>query len=429
VAGWIYVDANTPTPNQNAVVAIPYNETGFPLEAQAKSYPTGGSGSPLVLPLGNSAGTEAGDHEVLLSTDHTLLFAVNQGSNSIAVFHTNSQTGALTPVAGSPFSSFGMAPIALGYSNGTLVVANHGIIAPFNPTGPSPPGPSYLVSFKVSPTGALTRVSNTAPDADGLIDATVSPDGSTVVTAGLFPEVVKGQPFPTFGPQLIRSVSVSSTGALTQTNAVSFPSSFTAGLAGHVPLFFPPPLYPVAFGLAFNPNPTKKFVYVNATLAGRVAVFNYSNPASLQLASNTMNPGLGSCWMTVSKDGRFLYISNSFSQTISVLSISPDGSTLTYKGSVPLKSKGTADTLVLDPSGHWLYVIGKHDDPDAPRPEGITGDPTTTSAKIVPAPLPANYLDAYKIDPSTGMPSEIETIKIPVPASNIPYGIDVLPKG
>src|SRR5205807_1037037 len=165
------------------------------------------------LPLPSSVGTEAGDHQVLLSSDHTLLFAVNQGSNSVAVFHVNSQTGALTPVAGSPFSSFGMAPIALGFSNGTLVVANHGIIAPFDPGGPSPPGPSYLVSFKVSPSGSLTRVSSTVPDPDGLIDATVAPDGSTIVTSGLFPEVLPRQPFPTFGPQLIRSVSLSSAGA------------------------------------------------------------------------------------------------------------------------------------------------------------------------------------------------------------------------
>ena len=70
---------------------------------------------------------------MLLSDDHKLLFAVNQGSNSIAVFNVDSQTGALAPVAGSPFSSFGTAPIGLGYSNGTLVVANHGISAPFAP--------------------------------------------------------------------------------------------------------------------------------------------------------------------------------------------------------------------------------------------------------------------------------------------------------
>jgi len=414
VAGWVYVEANTPTPNKNAVAAIPYTVQGYPLVAKATLYPTDGSGTPLVLPLPNSVGTVAGDHEVLLSPDHTLLFAVNQGSNSIAVFHVDAQTGVLTRVEGSPFFSGGMAPIALGYSNGILVVANHGIIAPFNPLGASPPGPSDLVSFKVSPSGALTQVSSTPPHPDGAIDANISPDGSTIVSTGVYPEVLAGRPFPTFGPQLIRSFTLSPTGALAPAGATSFPAEFTAGLAGKVPSFIPKVLYPVAFGVAFNPDPNKKFVYVDAAVAGRVAVYDYSDPAALQLASNAVNPGFAACWIVVSKDGRFLYDSDSATQNISVFSISADGSTLKLVGTVPVKSKGTTDSLALDPSGKWLYILGNHDDGDAPRPEG--------------SPLDANYLDAYKIDPATGMLSEIATVKLPVPVTDVPYGIDVLPK-
>lgn len=427
VAGWVYVNANTPTPNKNAVVAVPYNVSGRLMSQAATSYPTAGTGSGM-LPLPNAVGTSAGDHQVLLSDDHKLLFAVNQGSNSIAVLNVDSQTGALKPVAGSPFFSFGTAPIGLGYSKGTLVVANHGVIAPFNPGGHSPPGPSNLVSFKVSAGGALTRVANTDPGPVGLIDATVSPDGGTVITSNLYPEVLPGKPFPTFGPQHIRAVTLSAAGGLTEVSQTAFPASFTAGLAGHVPAFFPPVLWPVPFGLTFNPDPNKKFVYVNATIAGRLAVYDYSNPASLTLKSNTMNPAHGSCWMTVSKDGRFLYNSDSASESVSVFAISSDGSTLTFKASVPLKSTGTPDGLRIDRSGNWLYVIGKHDDPDAPRPQGVHGDPTDPKTVIVPAPLPANFLDAYRIDQKTGMLKEISTIQLPIPPGNLPYGIDVLPK-
>ena len=258
VAGWIYVEANTPTPNKNAVEAIPYTTNGTPLVANATAYPTDGSGTPLVLPLPNSVGTTAGDHQVLLSPDHSLLFATNQGSNSIAVFRVDAHNGALTPVVGSPFSAGGMAPIGLGYSNGTLVVADHGIIAPFNPLGSSPPGPSNLVSFKVSPTGALTQVSSTAPHPDGLIDANISPDGTTIVTTGFYPEVLPAQPFPTFGPQLIRSATLSPTGALAAVGAVSFPPDFTAGLAGKVPPVIPKVLYPLAFGVRVQPGPDQE---------------------------------------------------------------------------------------------------------------------------------------------------------------------------
>jgi DNA-binding beta-propeller fold protein YncE len=440
IAGWVYVEANTPTPNKNAVVAIPYTITGFPVVAKAKQYPTDGSGTPLAVPLPNSVGTTAGDHQVLLSPDHTLLFATNQGSNSIAVFHVDANTGALTPVQGSPFSSLGMAPIALGYSNGTLVVANHGIIAPFNPGAGSPPGPSNLVSFKVSPGGTLTPVSSggsTPPHPDGAIDANISPDGSTIVSTGFYPEILKliaGQQ-PTFGPQLIRSFTLSPMGALAPGGAIPFPPEFTAKLpalaaAGKLPPanILPPFVYPLAFGVAFNPDPNKKLVYVAAAVAGRVAVYDYSNPAALQLKSFGMNPGLAACWLAVSKNGRFLYASNSASQSVSVFSISSDGLTLKLVQMAPLKSKGTTDSLALDPSGKWLYILGNHDDADAPRPE----DKITVSGGVGTithlAPLDANYMDAYKVDPATGKLSEIAAVKLPVPASNVPYGIDVLQK-
>jgi WD40 repeat protein len=413
-AGWIYTEANNPTPNKNAVVAIPYTDTGIPVVAQARLYPTDGSGTPLVLPMPNSVGTTAGDHQVLLSPDHKLLFAVNQGSNTITVFNVDSANGALTPISGSPFSSYGMAPIALGYSGGILTVANHGIIAPFDPLGSSPPGPSDLVSFKVGPTGALTKVSSTPPHPDGAIDATISPDGKTVVSSGFYPEIVPGASFPTFGPQLIRSFTLSPKGVLSPVDALSFPSDFSAGLAAKLPPVVPKVLYPLPIGVAFNPDPAKKFVYLDAAVASRVTVYNYSDPAKLTLVSNAINPGLAACWIVVSKDGRFLYDSNSATQNISIYSISSDGSTLKLIGTVPLKSKGTTNSLALDPSGGWLYILGNHDDPDAPRPEGT--------------PLSANYLDAYRVDQTTGLLKEIATVKLPVLATNVAYGLDVLPR-
>jgi hypothetical protein len=424
-SGWVYINANDATPNKNAVVAIPYGADGKPESGGARSYLTGGTGTPLVLPLPNSVGTTAGDHQVLLSTDNKLLFAVNQGSNSIAVFHVDSSTGALTPVAGSPFYSGGLAPIGLGFAGHTLVVANHGIIAPFNPLGSSPPGPSSLISFEVSEDGALKQISATAPHPNGLIDATISPSGNEIVTSGFYPELVPKATFPTFGPQLIRSVQLSSSGKLAEASTLSFPASFTAGL--HLPPFIPPALYPLPFGVAFNPDASKPFVYVAATVAGKVAVYNYSNPAALSLVSNVANPGPGgaataACWFAISKNGKFLYSSDSVTQTLTTFAISPDGSTLTNLGLTPLKSTGTSDALAFAPTGRWLYVIGNHDDPDSPRPQGING------SEIKPAPLNANYLDAYSVDESTGKPTEIATITLPVPTPNLPYGVATLKK-
>jgi hypothetical protein len=425
VAGWVYIDADNAVPNKNAVLAIPYSKTGIPQTKQAEQFLTGGTGTAYVTPLPNAVGTAVGDHQVELSSNKKLLFAVNQGSNSIAVFHVNSHTGALTALKDSPFYSGGLAPSSLGFAHGVLVVANHGIIAPFNPLGPSPPGPSDLVSFRVSPSGNLTEVSSTAPDPDGLIDANFAPDGSEIVTTGFFPEVVPGAPFPTFGPQLIRSVNVSSGGTLTQEQAFSFPSSFTSGL--HLPPFIPPALYPLPFGVGYNP--TSPYVYVNAAVAGKLVVYNYSNPSNLTLVSTTTNQGPGgsptaACWIVVSKNGKFLYDSNSVTQNISVFALSNGGATATLLEQVPLKSTGTDDALSLDPSGKWLYIIGEHDDIDAPRPEGIHPD-----GSFSPAPLKHNYLDAYKVNQATGDLTEIATDVLPVPTKNLPYGVATLAKG
>ncbi len=425
VAGWVYIDADYATPNKNAVLAIPYSKTGIPLTKQSKQFPTGGTGTPYITPLPNAVGTATGDHQVLLSSNKKLLFAVNQGSNSIAVFHVNSHTGALTALKDSPFYSGGLAPVALGYAHGVLVVANHGIIAPFNPLGPSPPGPSDLVSFRVSPSGSLHEVSSTAPDPDGLIDATIAPNGSEIVTTGFFPEVVFGASFPTFGPQLIRSVSLSSGGNLNVLQAFSFPSSWSSSL--HLPAFIPPALYPLPFGVAFNP--TSPYVYVDAAVFGKLAVYNYSNPSNLTLVSSTDNLGPGgaptaACWNVISSNGKFLYTSNSVTQNISVFALSNGGATATLLEQVPLKSTGTNDAFSIDPSGKWLYVIGEHDDIDSPRPEGIHPD-----GSFSPAPLKHNYLDSYKINQATGDLTEISTNVIPVPTVNLPYGVATLTKG
>ena len=136
-----------------------------------------------------------------------------------------------------------------------------------------------------------------------------------------------------------------------------------------------------------------------------------------------MNPGVAACWIAVSKDGRFLYDSNSVTpEHLGVLD-QRDGWTLKFVQRSTAQVHGDERLL-------WRSIRAA---------SGCTSSATTTTptrpdprvftaSKIVPAPLPANYLDAYNINPKTGMLSEIATVKIPVPAANLPYGIDILPK-
>ena len=63
------------------------------------------------------------DQQVVVNAKRTLLFAVNQSSDTIAVFHIATD-GSLQPVKGSPFPSGGTAPGSVGVSGDILIVAN-----------------------------------------------------------------------------------------------------------------------------------------------------------------------------------------------------------------------------------------------------------------------------------------------------------------
>ena len=83
-------------------------------------YLTGGTG---VRDLTHSLATFANDTPVIANREHTLLFAVNEGSNNIAVFRIGLY-GDLTPVVGSPFASGGYQPVSLALVRDMLTVVN-----------------------------------------------------------------------------------------------------------------------------------------------------------------------------------------------------------------------------------------------------------------------------------------------------------------
>ena len=182
--GWVYTESNDPKPGKNAVLALEYGPTGSTNPAHIREFRTKGTGAALIQP-GMSVGTLGADQEVTLSPDGKWLFAVNQGSNTVAVFRTNKGTGALTHVKGSPFNSGGKAPIAVGFNGRYLVVANHGTVAPFAPTPTADYGSPNFVSFRVSSQGKLTKVSS-APAGRGPSQALFSPSGKNFFSTSFY---------------------------------------------------------------------------------------------------------------------------------------------------------------------------------------------------------------------------------------------------
>ena len=392
VAGWIYTESDSPGSNSNVVFALAYGQDGSPRPLQIREWPTGGTG--VLLAPGKSAGAWAGDGQVTLSPDHKLLFAVNQGSDTISVFSVNAATGDLTPVPGSPFPSGGHAPISVGFNGRFLVVANHGYL-----TGDKPPGiPSRTgyTSFSVSPSGALQQISTVPDPAAGPIEADLSPSGNIVFSSGFF-------------SFKIHVLQLAANGQLTTApgSPATVPPSVTAGQKA--PPQLPPPAVALPFGLAVNP--VKPFVYYLATVAGRVAVYRYDQSGRLTFVSQVANSGLAGCWAAITSDGRFMYAADSGSRSLAAYAVSPAGDHLTQIQDIHTPSDGTTLNLAVDPTNRYLYVTADHQDPDFPRPVSAYG----------------NFVDAFSIA-SNGTLAPIASVALPVQSSDEPAGLAVLAK-
>ena len=117
---FVYTETDNSNPGQNAVIAYRQNANGQ--VTQIGSFNTGGTG--VANPQG-LLGPDDSDKEVIASPDGRLLFAVNQGSNSIAVFRVH-RNGSLALVDNTAVSSGGTEPVSLSIANGRLYVVNRG---------------------------------------------------------------------------------------------------------------------------------------------------------------------------------------------------------------------------------------------------------------------------------------------------------------
>ena len=112
--GYVYVESNRL--DRNTILAFRFRHSRL---EPIGEYPTGGGGA---TDFGVSGALDA-DGQIAVDLPRRLLFAVNQGSDSIAVFRIG-RDGRLTPAPGSPFRSGGKAPASVGVAGRYLLVAN-----------------------------------------------------------------------------------------------------------------------------------------------------------------------------------------------------------------------------------------------------------------------------------------------------------------
>jgi len=109
---------------------------------------------------------------------------------------------------------------------------------------------------------------------------------------------------------------------------------------------------------------------------------------------STLPPGFGgsaaAAEILLSKDGRHLYVSNRFHDSIAHFAVKPDG-TLTYVSDTPTGTN-VPRGLVLDPSGQYLLAGGQNNDSVAVfRIDPKTGEPKNTN-NYAPVLSPSHFV-------------------------------------
>ena len=295
--------------DRNEVIAFARATDGSLQETHR--FPTGGRGSG-----GNHDPLES-QGSLTLSQDHSLLFAVNAGSGEVSVFRVHGSTLVLSDKV----LSEGSEPNAIAQHGNLVYVVNTGgssNVAGFLLEG------DHLRYIKNSLTFLSTNTS-------GAASISLSPDGQFLAVT----------------ERLTNNIDV-----------------FRVLADGKLsPIVTSPSAGPGVFSVSFAP---KGVAIVSET--GPANVTNGSAVSSYEIlpngtlsAINTSVPTLGAanCWNAVTPDGRFVYVSNAGSSTISGFAISATGVLSALPGTVVGENPNGAGNLdiAVSADAKFLYTL------------------------------------------------------------------------
>jgi 6-phosphogluconolactonase (cycloisomerase 2 family) len=363
--GTVYIESNISKPNGNTILAYEYRAGGDLHPLQVAAYPTGGSGSADLT----DSGVLDADQHVVYSPEKKLLFAVNQGSDTVAVFHV-APDGGLTPVAGSPFASGGKAPASVGLSGDTVVVVNKAQdgIRKLDTVAPN------YTTFKLQADGSLKPTGSTvnAPPGNSPTQALISTDGRVVMSSE------EGGP--------LRAFALSADGKLTQG-----PNS---------PQNPPDSIYPAGFdpkkkwALGLGVHPSQKIMYAQMATIGKMAVYRYDDQGKLTFLKVADNPGaMLPCWTLVNKAGTRVYTDNAGDNTMSVYDTSDPLNPKVIQR-LKLKNNGNPWDVRFDPTEKYIFMVDPRARDNVKPGEGqevhaLTVGPDGKLAETTaPAPIP-----------------------------------------
>ncbi len=363
--GTVYVEGNAATAAESAILVFRYCDDTLPPSLVAR-YPTGGTGAADL----DDEGVLDADQQIAVNESQTLLFAVNQGSDSIAVFQI-ADDGLLTPVAGSPFPSGGVAPASVGVSGNILVVANKAFdgIRTLTSVAPNYATFSIQADGSLQPTGSVF----TLPLLAYPTQVYVAPGGNLV--------------FTTDESGVLRAFGLSPSGVLTQApgSPVSLPSSL-------FPYGRPSPVWPAGLSAAAS----QPILYTGIPNYNSIAMLEFTDTGSAAYIGGTNDPrAVLPCWSVVSADGKRLYFANAGSDNITVWDIETDPKLPTVLQTFQMNGGGNPWGMHIDPTGQLLFAITPRQIHQVPLGQGqllhalqIAADGTLSEIDGSPVPIP-----------------------------------------
>lgn len=370
IAGAVYTATNDPT--GNAVVAYARNADGT--LTKAGTFPTGGVGiasePPFGFPIVDSSGS------INLTDDGRLLFVVNAGpagGGTISAFRATDS--GLQLADNSPISSGGALPISVTTHGNLLYVVNE--------------ESSNIVGFRFTPSGHLTQIStqplSTSFPTTVAAQIGFSPDGRQLVVTE------RGLPAPN-GVIDTFPVHWDGTAGPAQKHVAPTPNPFGFAFDGSHLLVSDPGFVATPSGSAANPGDSPPNPADPSQFFGSLSSYGLSNSGDLTFKGEFPSGGRAACWVVVTPDGRYAFVTN----TLSAPAGSPAGI---------LTGNGGVSRYAVSPHGR-LTLLGQTDVvPSQPGPSGFPGDEGLSSDSrylyvlvpfIVGGP---SHIDAYRVGP------------------------------
>ncbi len=360
----VFIESNDPVPGENAVLAFRRGADGSLV--QTGTFATHGTGQ---LNIPKVVGPDDSSQEVVATPDGRFLFAVNQGSNTIAAFRIR-RDGGLEFI--DTFASGGVQPDSIGIAGGTLYVSNRGDATAAGPGGVPAANPGTvapdLTGFTIGADGRLTPIPDstvTLPVGTVPSQNLIAPDGhflfSDIFGINAAPQGNTLAPFAIRGDGTLQLAPGGNAAALA-------PGATTAA--------------PALLGAAANPK--LPIVYAGLTGLSEVAVFTYDATGRLTFVGATAannQGGSAPCWTAVSPDGRFLYTGDTGSASVGVYSLADPlhpvqlqefflGGPQAPPGTPPGTRQTTVFQVAVDPSGRFVYAISQTTNNSGTFPHG-----------------------------------------------------------